>query len=252
MSKLHDGRFARIERLLGHERLERLTKASVCIIGLGAVGSYATEALARAGVGHLRVVDFDEVRLSNINRQLFAVGSTLGHKKCEIARRRIHDINPNCQVEAVDTFVHYDTLDEVLAGEFDMYIDAIDALTPKVNLIEALYTRGLPFISSMGAALRTDPTMVRIGHLDRVHNCPLAAQIRKRLRRRNVGLDFTCVYSIEPVAQLPPEAIDREALENEDIVERGRKRGVLGSLPTLTGIFGLTIANTAIKQITLK
>jgi tRNA A37 threonylcarbamoyladenosine dehydratase len=91
--------------------------------------------------------------------------------------------------------------------------------------------------------------MIRIGRLDSVHNCPLASSIRKRLRRRGVGLDFTCVYSIEPVAHLPKEAIDRKATENEDIVERGRKRGVLGSLPTLTGIFGLTIANTAIKTI---
>lgn len=248
-SDLHDGRFARIERLLGRDRLARLTRASVCVVGLGAVGSYATEALARAGVGHLRIVDFDEVRLSNINRQLYATESTLGKKKCELARARILDINPRCQVETLDLFVHDDTIDQVLGGELDLVIDAIDSFTPKVILLDAVQRRGIPVISSMGAALRTDPTLVRVGPLQMVHTCPLAAKIRKALRKRDAGLKFTCVYSTEPTTHLPREAVDVAATTNEDSLVRGRKRRTLGSLPTLTGIFGLTAANEAIHLL---
>ena len=189
--ELHDGRFTRIERMVGREGLERLSRARVCVVGLGAVGSYATEALARAGVGRLRLIDFDEVRLSNINRQLYALQSTIGRKKCELARERVLEINPACDVEALDLFVHRDTVDAAIAGELTLVIDAIDSFTPKVVLLETVRKRGIPLIASMGAALRTDPTLVRVGPLHEVHNCPLAAKIRKALRKVDVPLDFT-------------------------------------------------------------
>lgn len=246
---LHDGRFSRIERLLGHDRLAKLMHSFVVVVGQGAVGSYATEALARAGVGHLRLVDFDEVRLSNINRQLYALSSTVGRKKCQIARERVLDINPACQVETMETFVHSDTVDQVLAGRPNLVIDAIDSFTPKCLLLAATHAHGLPVISSMGAALRTDPGSVRVGPLKDVYNCPLAAKLRKALRKRQVPLDIPCVYSIEPVCDLPEEAIDVTGASNEDALARGRKRRTLASLPTLTGIFGLTLAHTAIEQI---
>lgn len=248
-SELHDGRFARIERLIGEASLRRLSDAFVVVVGLGAVGSYATEGLARAGVGRLRLVDFDEVRLSNINRQLYALESTIGRKKCELARERVLQINPKCQVEAMDCFVHNDTIDAVLAGEPDLVIDAIDSFTPKAILLESLLRREIPVISSMGAALRTDPTLVRVGPMQKVHGCPLAAKIRKALRKKEMPLDFTCVYSIEPTCHLPPEATHIGSEPMEDSLIRGRKRSTLGSLPTLTGIFGLTAANAAIQYL---
>ncbi len=249
VGELHDGRFARIERILGREKLARLMDAHVCVVGLGAVGSYATEALARAGVGHLRIVDFDEVRLSNINRQLYATDSTVGQKKCQIARQRILDINPRCEVEALELFVHDDTMGQVLDGKHDVVIDAIDSLTPKVIFLDAVQRRGIALISSMGAALRTDPTQVRIGPLQEVHTCPLAAKIRKALRKRGAGVEFTCVYSTEKIVQSGGEADDEPASASEQTLSRGRTRRALGSLPTLTGIFGLTAAHAAIEQI---
>jgi len=233
--------------MVGREGLERLERSRVVVVGLGAVGSYATEALARAGVGHLRLVDFDEVRLSNINRQLHALHSTLGRSKVLVARERILDINPDCQVEALRLFVHRETLDQVLAGPPDLVIDAIDSLTPKVELLAAVQTRCIPVVSSMGAALRTDPQSIRVGPLAQTRICPLAAKIRKALRRRGVSLDLPCVYSVEPLMHLPPGAIDLDGAANEDCLVRGRRRRALGSLPTLTGMFGLAAANKALE-----
>jgi tRNA threonylcarbamoyladenosine dehydratase len=242
-----DPRFARIERLIGAAGLRRLAGCRVAVVGLGAVGSYAVEGLARAGVGALRLVDHDEVRPTNLNRQLLALESTLGQPKVEAGRRRVLEINPACRVEALRTFVHVETLDAVLAGPPDLVVDAIDSMTPKVALLAAAVERRIPVISAMGAALRTDPTCVRVGPLSKCERCPLAATVRKQLRRRGVPVDFPCVYSVEPVAGAIAGAIDRDGAEGEEILERGRPRRALGSLPTLTGIFGLVAANEGLR-----
>lgn len=245
----HDGRFTRIERMVTSAGMARLRGARVTIIGLGAVGSYATEALARAGVGHLRLVDFDEVRLSNINRQLFALESTVGRKKAQVARERVLQINPACCVEIMEVFVHTDTIDSVLAGDADVVIDAIDAFTPKVELLATLRRRNMRMISSMGAALRTDPSRIRVGTIEDVHHDRLAARVRKALRKRGIAVDIRCVYSTEPTQHFPPAAAEPGPLTSEDTYDRGRRRKTLGSLPTLTGIFGLTAANEVIRMI---
>lgn len=244
-----DERFVRTEKLLGPEGLRRLREARVVVVGLGAVGSYATEGIARAGVGNIRLVDFDVVRESNINRQLYALGSTVGKPKTELARQRVLDINPSCKIEVLNTFVHTDTLPQVLAGNPTIVIDAIDSMLPKVELLAALVRAEIPVISSMGAALRTDPSAVRVGLLKHVRYCPVARRVRRDLRRRSLPLDVLCVHSLEPLTQLPSTAISDDPADNEDIVERGRRRRVLGSLPTLTGIFGLFAANAAIRHI---
>ncbi|MDD3865967.1 MAG: ThiF family adenylyltransferase, partial [Candidatus Izemoplasmatales bacterium] len=140
--------------LLGEPAMQCLGDSHVVVVGLGAVGGYALEGLARAGVGNLRLVDFDVVSPTNINRQLLALDSTIGQPKVELAAARVKDINPDCNVEPMRTFLHTDTLDEILAGRIDMVIDAIDALLPKVELIAACVERKIPIISSMGAALR--------------------------------------------------------------------------------------------------
>ncbi len=241
-----DERYARIVRLIGPAGLARLRAACVTVVGLGAVGSYAVEALARAGVGHLRLVDFDVVHPSNVNRQLYALSSTLSLPKVQVACARVADINPDCRTEGLQLFVHKETIDQVLAGPPGLVLDCIDAMTPKVELLAACLGRRLAVLSSMGAALRTDPTAVRVGPLAQVQNCPLARQVRKQLRQRGLDPELTCVYSIEPVHDLPDEAVG-EPDPTPGQLHRGRQRRTLGSLPTLTGIFGLTAANAALK-----
>ena len=241
-------RFVRIISLVGQENFERLQRASILVVGLGAVGSYATEALARAGIGRLRLVDFDTIQLSNFNRQLYGLQDNLGRSKVVVASERIQQINPDCQVEPLETFVHHDTLDTILAPSIDLVVDAIDSLNPKVELLAAVQQRSIPVVSSMGAALRRDPTQIRIGRLSQTQNCPLARILRKRLRRRQIPLDFTCIYSTEPVQQLPPTAIC-DGDPTDHLTSRGRIRQSLGSLPTITGLFGLTLAHTALDQL---
>lgn len=233
--------------MVGPEGLERLRRSHVAVVGLGAVGSYAVEALARAAVGRLRLVDFDEIRLSNVNRQLHALTSTVGLPKAEAARRRVLDIHPECRVEALPLFVDPETLDRVLDGPPDLVVDAIDALKPKVELLAETARRGIRVVSSMGAALRTDPSRVRIGTLERSERCPLARHVRQRLRRLGIRADFPVVYSDETTEGLRPEAAGSPGEDPEEAFERGRARAPLGSLPTLTGIFGLVAANAALE-----
>ena len=242
-------RFSRIELMLGKDACERLRNSFVVVIGLGAVGTYAVEGLARSGIGKMRLIDFDCVCPSNINRQLYALTSTIGRPKCEVARERVLDINPECKVEAINGFVDDETVGEFVAGGPNLVIDAIDSLGPKIGLLAAVRTRGLPVISCLGAALRTDPTRIRIGTLDDVHTCPLGKEVRKRLRKRGIELDFPCVYSDEPLPNPLPIAAPSEKLGEEPIFQRGRVRNTLGSLPTLTGMFGLVAANHAISLL---
>ncbi|OHB44463.1 MAG: hypothetical protein A2178_02360 [Planctomycetes bacterium GWC2_49_10] len=241
-----DRRFARIELMIGKPGLRKLNNSFVVVAGLGAVGGYAVEALARAGVGHIRLVDFDEIKPSNINRQLYALDSTIGRPKVDVAAERILDINPKCHIEKLKCFVHKETLDTVLADKPDIIVDAIDSFNPKLELLTAIQIQSLTVISAMGAAMRSDPSMVRLGPLKEVKNCPLARQMRKKLRQRELNLTFPCVYSLEPLGDFE---FEEDPQTSEQILERGRKRRVLPSLPTLTGIFGLTAANWTIQYL---
>jgi len=250
---MDEDRFVRTKKLLGEDNFAKLQNSYVVIVGLGAVGSYATEALARAGVGRLRLIDFDRVSSSNINRQLFALTSTVGMPKAEVAINRVRDINPDCKVESFEEFIHKDTMGLILDEEPDLVIDAIDSLNPKTELIAALVAANVDFISSMGAALRTDPTRIKYGKINQVSHCGLSKMLRKRLKRRDVDLSkVRCVYSDEPRDDLPETAISMGDDDNELNIggRKGRERNVMGSLPTITGIFGLTIANEAIKKLT--
>ncbi len=243
-------RFSRTRQFLGEEAMQKLHAARVLVVGLGAVGSYAVEGLARAGIGHLRLVDFDVIQPTNINRQLFALESTLGQRKCDAARLRVLDIHPDCDAEALPLFVREDTLPELFAGfEPDFVVDAIDSLSPKVALMAYLQKHAIPAISSMGAALRTDPTLVRIGKLRDVRGCPLAKLVKKQMRNRKLPLDPLCVYSTEDISAVRLSRLGPPEPHDSPEHGRGRLRNVLGSLPTLTGIFGLTIANHVIFQL---
>ena len=238
-------RLLRTQMLLGEEGIKNLQKSSVMLIGLGAVGGYVLEALARAGIGHLLLVDFDEFEESNINRQILALNSTLGQKKTSVAMARVKDINPDCQVELFNVFVNADTLPELMSHKADFVIDAIDALNPKCCLLEELSKKNVPFISSMGAALKTDPSHIKLGKLSSSRNCPLAKFVRKRLRHRGVDISkICCVYSDEQIS-LPDTALQ----PSEEQLSEGRVRHSIGSLPTITAIFGLTIANEVICRL---
>jgi tRNA A37 threonylcarbamoyladenosine dehydratase len=249
MNNMHADRFIRTQQLLGEERFHLLQSKMVTLVGLGAVGGYVMEALVRAGISRLRLIDFDTIQPSNLNRQILALETTIGRSKVEVAGERALAINGQCRVEVLRLFAGDDTMEQILDPEPDLLIDAIDSLNPKTQLLQAAYERQIPTISSMGAALRTDPTLIRSGDLFSTSNCPLARHLRKRLRRRGVGEGISCVYSVESINfdySMPEEETQ---VGEVPYTERGRRRNVLGSLPTITGIFGLTIANEAIMRL---
>lgn len=233
--------------LLGAEPFKRLTESHVAVVGLGAVGGYALEALTRTGIGRLTMVDFDTVQPTNINRQIFALESTLGSTKVAAAAARLADINPSCKLEPLELFVDEVSVEEILSRRPDIVVDAIDSLNPKVQLLRSCFLRGIPTFSSMGAALRTDPLAIQVGDLSESNHCPLAKRIRKRLRKDNIVSGITCVYSTERVAFDYCQEIDPGQIETG--TDRGRKRNTLGSLPTITAIFGLMLANEVIRKL---
>lgn len=238
-------RFKRTRLLLGNEAIDRLAAAHVVIVGLGAVGGYALEGLVRSGIGRLTLVDFDVVAMSNVNRQLLATSETIGLPKVEVAQHRVQTINPDCQLDIIQGFMDETMAETLCAMKPDYLVDAIDALNSKVNLLVSCIRNGIPVVSSMGAALRRDPSKVRVGRFDDIRHCPLGKSVRQRLRRRGVDVDWVqCVYSEEPLPRPLPLSEPEP-----NVADRGRVRNTLGSMSTITGIFGLTIANQVILRI---
>lgn len=241
-------RFDRTRMLWGREAMDRLSEATVCVAGAGAVGSFAIEALARSGIGHLRIYDFDKVQASNINRQLYALESSRGRFKCELAEERVLDIHPGCDVRGIRLFINGETAEQVCDPRPDLLIDAIDSLNSKVNLLVAAHRESVPTLSSMGAASRTDPSMIRVGDLFQTRHCPLARFMRKRLRRRGIDHGIPCVYSEEPRRRNLEDSQSQAAPgETPDEADEGRARPTLGSSVCLTGMFGLRLAHEAIR-----
>lgn len=228
----------RISRFLGEEAVDSLWDKFVVVVGVGAVGSYCLEALARSGIGTFRLVDFDTVEYSNINRQLVALESTIGKRKVDVACNRIHDIEHETKVQTLPVFVDESTIEQVFApfeGKTpDLIVDAIDSVKSKCLLLSQAYARNIPVVSSMGAALRKDPSLVRTGDLMDTWGCPLAKQVRTNVRKQGAGKGIDVVFS--------PEVV--EFTYGQD----GRQK-VLGSLPTLTGIFGLNLAHLALNKL---
>ena len=176
--------FSRTELLLGSDGISKLKKASVAVFGVGGVGSYIAEALARSGVGNITLVDNDTVNITNINRQLIALHSTLGMLKTEAAKIRIHDINPECNVTLHDC---YYTGSEIELSDFDYIADAIDSVTSKLNLIENAIRLNIPVISSMGTGNKLDPTKLKVTDISKTEMCPLAKVMRIELRKRGIN-----------------------------------------------------------------
>lgn len=235
-------RLERVRLMFAEETVHHLQKAHVLIAGCGAVGSMAAEALARSGVGHITLVDFDVYQPSNLNRQLFATVETLGREKVQAARERLLLVAPDIKITVKNVLINAETVESLFDEPIDFAIDAIDSLNPKTLLIETLQKRRIPFISSMGAAMKTDLKLISVGSMKKTIECPLAAFVRKRLRRRAVDLNFPVVWSKECVS-------DQAHLgEKED--DSPNARHIMGSLMTVTGIFGLMCAHEALLFLT--
>ena len=188
--------FSREERLIGKEALLKLNNANVIVFGLGGVGSYTAEALARAGIGKMTVVDKDTVDITNINRQLYALNSTIGKPKAEIAKERILDINPNCKVLALQKMYLPENADEFNLGEYDYIIDAIDNVTAKIDLAVKSQELSIPMIASMGTGNKLDPTLFKVSDIFKTSVCPLCKVMRTELKKRNIK-KLKVVYSEE-------------------------------------------------------
>ena len=231
--------FERTHILIGDKGIERLQHSHVFLAGMGGVGSFTAEALARMGVGKLTLVDHDVVSGSNINRQLVALQSTVGLRKAEVMAQRIADINPDCQMQLMTDFLTPETIPDILGNGYDVIVDAIDSLSSKSALVETAWRMQLPVFASMGAGGKLDPTQVRTGDLMDTSLCKLAKHLRSHLRKRGVGRGVQTVYSLEsPLPPLPPEP-----------VSRGRARAVNGTVSYMPSIFGLTLAGLVINHI---
>lgn len=242
--------FKRIALLTGAEGLQRLQQARITVVGLGAVGSFAVEALARSGIGHLRLIDFDVVHESNVNRQLYALPSTIGAPKTDLALERVRSIHPDCDVRAERLFITEESAPQAVADAPDLLIDAIDSVNPKTCLLQAAVEARLHVVSAMGAATRTDPTLIRIADISETYNCPLAKFIRKRLRRRGIENGIRCVFSVEPPSkEAVSEETDHAPGEVRSELGRGRPRNTLGSFCAIPAIFGLTAAQDGINTL---
>jgi len=231
--------FERTEILIGETGLARLAQTHVFLAGLGGVGSWCAEALARAGVGRLTLVDMDRVAESNINRQLPALHSTVGQFKTEVMAARIRDIHPDCQITVLTEFITPENVATLLPTDTDYVVDCIDSLNCKVALIVEAHRRGLAIASSMGAGNKLDPTRVRVSDIAKTEVDPLAREVRTRLRRQGIQKGVLCVWSDEKGR--PPRA--------PEPTPQGRARAVNGTIAYLPPLFGLMLAGAVTQRI---
>lgn len=231
--------YARTRLLLGDSGMEKLKNAKVAVFGLGGVGGYVVEALARSGVGHLELVDHDTVSLSNINRQILATHSTLGQPKAEAAKARVKDIDPDIQVTARNTFFGPDTAGEFDFSQYSYVVDAIDTVTGKLALVTAAQAAGVPIISSMGTGNKLDPTKFQIADITKTSVCPLARIMRKECAKRGIKHLKVLFSTEDPITPLGGSL--------EELPE-GR-RALPGSVAFVPSVAGLIIAGEVIKDI---
>lgn len=229
----------RTELLLGSEKMEKLRAAHVLVVGLGGVGAYAAEMIARAGVGRMTIADADTVGKSNINRQLVALHSTVGRPKAEVLAERLRDINPALELTTFCRYIRDEETDRLLdADRYDYIVDAIDTLSPKLALIEGALQRNIPLVSSMGAGAKTDPTRLEIEDISRTHHCPLAHMLRKRLHKAGIRTGFRAVFSAEPV---------REGAMI--LCEEQNKKSNTGTISYLPALFGIGCASVVLRDL---
>ena len=231
--------FSRTEILLGEEAMERLYQARVAVFGIGGVGGYTVEALARCGVGQLDLIDSDTVSVSNINRQILATHSTVGMLKVDAAKNRALDINPNCVVRTYPCFYLPDTADQFDFTQYDYIVDCIDTVTGKLQLVERAVAAGTPIICSMGTGNKLDASAFQVEDISKTSMCPLARIVRKELKKRGIN-HLKVVYSQE-------EALTPVGTEEE--CARLGKRQIPGSVAFVPGAAGLILAGEVIKDL---
>ncbi len=231
--------FDRTVQLLGKEAFEKLQNAHVLVIGLGGVGSNAAEHLVRSGIGNLTIVDSDVVQISNINRQLQALHSTVGEKKAQVLAKRLQDINPQLNITVEDRFIDETEIVHILGmANYDYVVDAIDTLTPKVLLLYHALRRGFRIVSSMGTGGKLNPTMVRIADISETYGDKFARQLRKKLHKLGIYAGIKSVFSPEPTN---PEALI--------FVNERNKKTTLGTISFIPAIFGLYCAYTVVNDL---
>lgn len=236
--------FQRSELIFGNEKMKKLSEKKVIIFGIGGVGSWCAESLIRTGIVNLTIVDFDKVCMSNINRQLHATTQTVGELKTLVLKKRLLEINPTANILELTKIYSSENFHEFEIEKYDYVIDAIDSLGNKIHLMETVANTNAKLFSSMGAALKIDPTRIKVDYFSKVQGCPMARRLRKLIRKHkhNVG-DFFCVYSDELLENLRNDAQPEftELIENKKIIN--------GSLVHITAIYGFTLAGLVMKDI---
>lgn len=230
----------RTELLVKEHGLDTLKEANVLVVGLGGVGSFAAEFLARAGIGKMTIVDGDTVDITNINRQLPALHSTIGQPKVELVAERLKDINPELQLTQINEFLTPERMEQVIdAQSFNYILDCIDSVSPKLSLIIAAKRRKIKIVSCMGAGGKTDPAKVSVKDLSKTNNCFLAKQVRKRLKKEKINKGVRCVYSSE--------------IQNQDSLKMtdgtNFKRSFYGTISFIPALFGLYAAAEVINYL---
>lgn len=234
-----DNWLERTELLLGKEKLDLLKRAHVLVVGLGGVGAYAAEMIARAGVGRMTITDADVVGVSNINRQLVALHSTIGRPKAEILADRLRDINPEIELTIINSYIKDELTDTLLdAAPYNYVVDAIDTLSPKQALIKGALDRNIPIVSSMGAGAKTDPTKMEITDISKTHHCPLAHMLRKRLHKIGIRKGFRAVFSPEPIR-------DGAMI----LCEEQNKKSNVGTISYIPALFGIGCASVVVRDL---
>lgn len=247
-------RFSRTELLTGRNGLDMLRRSHVMICGIGGVGSYAAEALGRAGIGRITLVDFDDICLTNVNRQIHALSSTVGQSKVDVMAARLRDINPDAEVIPIKAFFAKDNAEELLAARPDYVLDAIDHFTAKTALITCCREQGIPVISSMGAANKLDPTRIHVADIAETRNCRMARSMRKILRKAGIERGVRVVYSTEEHRELNPVAsfCGTECIcpnRGTQVFSCENRRVILGSISYIPSIFGLTMAGAVVNHL---
>ena len=233
----------RTELLVKEEGIERLQSANILIVGLGGVGSFAAEFLVRSGIGNLTIVDGDTVDITNINRQLPALNSTIGKNKTDVVAERILDINPEINLKKINEFLEPERMEEILTQEkFDYVLDCIDSLSPKLALIITCKRKKIKLVSAMGAGGKTDPSKVMVRDISKTNNCFLAKQIRKKLKKEQIHKGFRCVFSTE--------IQDENSLKITD--GSNYKKSFYGTISYRPAIFGLYAAAEVIRFLLKK
>ena len=233
----------RTELLIKEEGIKRLQSANILIVGLGGVGSFAAEFLVRSGIGNLTIVDGDTVDITNINRQLPALSSTIGKNKTDVVAERILDINPEINLKKINEFLEPERMEELLTQEkFDYVLDCIDSLSPKLALIITCKRKKIKLVSAMGAGGKTDPSKVMVRDISKTNNCFLAKQIRKKLKKEQILKGFRCVFSTE--------IQDENSLKMTD--GSNYKKSFYGTISYMPAIFGLYAAAEVIRFLLKK